>query len=652
MSKNKILNIGILAHADAGKTSLTENILFRTGVIKHKGSVDSGTCQTDFMTVEKERGISVKTAVTSCIWNNTQINIIDTPGHVDFSSEIDKVLRILDCAVLIISAVEGIQSHTKNIFDTLSELSIPTFIFINKIDRTGSDTELVLKEIKKELTKNSCSFFKVENEATHLNKLTNLFSNEYQDIEIIEKFAEFDENILEKFLSEKEISFLELSESLKVMIEKSKLIPVLSGSAKNQTGIDELLDFLTLYAPYSKLIENEEFSALVFRIDHDKKLGKVAGIRIFSGQIKARDTFFNNTSKIEQKIAQLKGYSSNKFTDLSEGIAGNIVAITGIQNINVGDILGNNTNIKKNITIGNPLLLVKVLPLNSVDFSSLVDALAELSVEDPSLDFLYNKDNHELNIKITGKIQLEILERILIDRFNLSVKFENPTVIYKETPKKEGEGFVRYWMPKPCWAIMKFKIEPAKRGSGVEYKSEVNVNKILQKYQNEVERTIQSALKQGIKGWEVTDIKITLVDGEDHNLHTRPGDFSIATPMGIMNGLVNCDTDFLEPVIAFKIKAPEKLLGTITSDITKMRGTFESPILDEENFELSGILPISTSADYSIQLSSISGGKAKISTKFAGYELCAEEFGISRPYIGISPLDEAKYILKARKAIQ
>ena len=214
-----------------------------------------------------------------------------------------------------------------------------------------------------------------------------------------------------------------------------------------------------------------------------------------------------------------------------------------------------------------------------------------------------------------------------------------------------AEGFVRYWMPKPCWAILKFKIEPGERGSGVVYQSRIGVNDVLQKYQNEVERTIPIALQQGIKGWEVTDIIITLIEGEDHEMHSRPGDFVVATPMGIMDGLQNCGTTLLEPMIAFKISATEDLLGSITSDITQMRGNFDSPEMDNGRFTLSGILPLATSIDFPIKLSSRSGGKAKIATHFDSYRECADEQGAIRPFKGISPLDTAKYILKARKAL-
>ena len=222
----------------------------------------------------------------------------------------------------------------------------------------------------------------------------------------------------------------------------------------------------------------------------------------------------------------------------------------------------------------------------------------------------------------------------------------------KETPSKKGQGYVRYWMPKPCWAVLKFKIEPGERGSGIEYYSEISVDDVLQKYQNEVEKTIPATLKQGIKGWEVTDIKIALIEGEDHKKHSRPGDFVVATPMGIMEGLVNTGTTLLEPMISFKIAASEEFLGKIAGEITNLRGSFESPEIKNNAFVLNGVMPLAKSFDFPVKLHSISRGKARISTKFHSYQECIDEEACIREFKGISPLDTSKYILKARKALQ
>lgn len=646
-------NIGILAHVDAGKTTITENFLFLSGQTKQLGSVDNGTTQTDFLEVEKERGITVRSANTSFEWKGTQINLIDTPGHVDFSSDVERIMRVIDCAILIVSAVEGVQAHTETLFDALKKHNIPTILFINKVDRVGADTEKVIQEIKKELTLNIAVLQKPLNEETNEASIQLLWDKSSLAEDIIESIANIDETILEKYLEGESIPFETLNNSLKTAIQKASICPLLLGSAKNSTGIEELLDAIVQYAPSPALDPSGKLSALVYKIEYDKTMGKVAHVKVFSGSIKNRQVIKNQTQNGEEKVTQVRKLFSNKFKDIGIVETGDVAGICGFSNVKAGDVLGQaNKTIPGGISLRAPLLTVQVKAGEEKNYATLAEALMQLSDEDPTLDFEWLKDEKELHVNIMGWMQIEVLEATLENRFGIKAKFNNPTVIYKETPTAKGEGFEKYWMPKPCWAITKFLIEPGERGSGIVYESKVSVDKIHQKYQNEIKKTIPKALKQGIKGWEVTDIKITLIDGEDHEIHSRPGDFIIATPMAIMNGLTNTGTTLLEPLLTFKIKAPVDLLGAITSDITQMRGSFDSPIMENNKFILEGILPVATSLDYPVKLSSRSGGKANILTKFHGYQECTDNLGVIRPYKGISPLDRSKYILKARKALQ
>lgn len=650
---DKIINIGVLAHVDAGKTTLTESFLYLGGVIKNLGNVDKGTSQTDFLDIEKERGISVCSAASTFYWKDVQINLIDTPGHIDFSADVERTLGILDAAILVISAVEGIQAHTENIWLALKEHKIPTLIFINKIDRLGADTTRVLDEIRNDLSSNIVVLQESTNdgEKDKANTIDCWNENHIQE-EIFESIANTNDAILEKYLNDETVSFRELDDELKAAVGSFQLIPILMGAAKNMLGVNELLDAVVSYMPLAKGNEDEPFSALVFRVDHNKKLGKVVGIRIFDGKISNRDVIVNSTQKTEEKVSLVKRYKAGKLEDCASLGAGDIAAVCGLANTQIGDVLGSGDLVPKNVKLNSPLLMVQVKAENDKDYAALAEALQILTSEDPSLQFEWLREDKELHIRIMGWIQIQVLENILENRFKIRAKFNDPSVIYKESPKTSAEGFARYWMPKPCWAIVKLKIEPGKAGSGVVYSSELGVNDVKQKYQNEVERTISKALKQGPKGWEVTDLKITFIAGEDHEIHSRPGDFTIATPMAVMNGLVNSGTKFLEPMLWFCISAPEDLLGAITSDIIQMRGSFESPEMENGKFSLEGIIPVATSMDFPVRLSSRSGGKAKIKTRFHSYKECIDEQGVIRPYKGISPLDEAKYILKARKAIQ
>lgn len=650
---NQIRNIAILAHADAGKTSLTENFLYLAGVTKKPGSVDNATSVTDFLNVEKERGISVRSAHTYFNWKGCRINLIDTPGHVDFSADVERIVRIIDAAVLVISAVEGIQSHTLSLWEALKQNQIPCIIFINKIDRVGADTEKLINDIRKELTNKIILLNKTENEGSNQAEVISLFNPDYCDESLVESLADADESILEQYLGNQNIPYTVLQSSLKNQIANCKLIPVLFGSAKNNQACDVLLDAIAQLFTSPSYDITAPLSALVYGIGYDKTMGKLAYVKVFKGKISNREVVKNASRQTESKVTQIRKTLAFKYEDTGIVNAGDIAGFCGLSDAEVGDVLGENTNgIRSYTQIQQPLITVQVKAAKETDYPALAAALTELSAEDPALALDWLKEERELNVKIMGWIQIEVLERILLDRFGINASFENPTVIYKETPTTRCEGFVQYWMPKPCWAIMKFIIEPAPLGSGVVYESRVGVNNIQQKYQNEVERTIPQALKQGIKGWEVTDIKITLIEGEDHVMHSRPGDFVVATPMGIMNGLQNTGTTLLEPVNAFRISAPDDLLGAVTSDITQMRGSFNSPNLENGKFILTGLLPVATSLDYSVKLSSRSGGKAKISTHFHGYQPCTDEQGVVREFKGISPLDTAKYILKVRKALQ
>jgi ribosomal protection tetracycline resistance protein len=651
--RKPIRNIAIMAHADAGKTTITEQFLYFSGQTSQPGNVDKGTTQSDHLPVEKERGISVSSSQTSFYWDNTRINLIDTPGHVDFSGDVERMLRVPDGIILVISAVEGVQAHTETLWDVLRERQIPVIFFINKIDRVGADTASVIFAMKKELNVNPLVLQATEKEGENEVEIRNLWDKDFRLPELIENIVEHDERMLSNYLEGKVPDFQELDNQLAKMIKNCAVYPLLFGSAKTGLGIEALLNSIVSYFPASKGDLLKPLSALVYGIGHDKIMGKIAYVRVFQGAISNREVVHNTTQGTEEKVTQVRRILPGKYEDIGTVEAGDLAGICGLRSACVGDLLGVITDdIPEVVKLRTPLIVVQVNAINKKDYPALVAALQELAAEDPALEFEWLREESELRVKIMGWIQMEILERILADRFGIEAKFENPTVIYKETPSSAAEGFVQYWMPKPCWAIMKFRIEPGERGSGVVYQSTVAVNDIQQKYQNEVERSIEGALKQGIKGWEVTDIRITLIEGEDHPMHSRAGDFAVATPMGIMNGLVNSETTLLEPMIRFKIDASEDLLGLITSDITNMRGTFESPEIQNDRFTLTGVLPLATSLDYPVKLSSRSGGKARISTYFSGYQECSDEQGVIRPYKGISPLDTAKYILKARRAIQ
>ncbi|WP_235929906.1 translation factor GTPase family protein [Chengkuizengella marina] len=296
-------------------------------------------------------------------------------------------------------------------------------------------------------------------------------------------------------------------------------------------------------------------------------------------------------------------------------------------------------------------MTVKVEWGEEEEYPAVVKALQELSDEDPLLNLQWHQEDRELHIKVMGKIQLEILTSLIKSRFQLNVKFGQPSVIYKETPKQIGQGIIRYTMPKPCWAVLRFKIEPGERGSGVTYHSIVRKEDLLERYQNEVSRRVPEALEQGLYGWNVVDLKITLIEGEHHAVHTHPLDFAVATPMGIMNGLNQTGTKLLEPMLNFRISVPEQFGGKILHDLSQMRATFDSPMQQEDRLIVEGIIPLSTSMEYSVELASLTKGRGTMTTFFHGYQECPEGVLVTRERRGINPLDQSKYILSVRKAL-
>jgi ribosomal protection tetracycline resistance protein len=656
--KKSIRNVGILAHVDAGKTTLTEHLLYRSGAIRRLGDVDKGTTQSDSIDVEKERGISVRLSHVSLDWDGMLYNLIDTPGHVDFSADVEYSLRAIDGAIILVSAVEGVQAHTTSLLKAVHELGLPAIVFINKIDRAGADVEAVLEELRKEIPLPFIPMQVADGEGlggVSVHSLDEESSRmQYSEVwdQCQELVAEMDEELLEKYFEQGELQFEEFRAALIQSTKKAKAIPVLMGAAKLDLGMEELMDCVGHFLPEPVGEEKEALSAVVYKVEPDKVMGKVASVRVFQGMLKNRMNVWNATQGLEEKITRItKGY--NQCIEVCDELGpGEVGLLTGLSEVHTGDVLGAELFSNGGCQMDTPLLTVRVEPREDKDYPVLAEALQVLNAENPMLNLKWLKGEKELHIQVMGKIQVEILEKILETRFGIESNFTQPSVIYKETPVCSGEGYERYTMPKPCWAVVKFRIEPGERGSGVVFESRVSVNDIARKYQHEVERTIPKALEQGIKGWEVTDLKITLTEGEDHVMHSRPGDFCVATPMGVMNGLVNTDTKLLEPILNFRIVAARDLLGTIAGDLTRMRARFANPEFYQDNFILKGEVPLATSMDYSIQFNSRTGGKGKFMTSFSGYQDCPQGEGECREYRGISPLDRSKWILKARKAIQ
>lgn len=645
-----IINIGIVAHADAGKTTLTEQLLFEAGEIRTLGSVDSRNTQTDWLDIERQRGISVKASSSRLFWKECQINLIDTPGHVDFAGEVQRSLSMLDAAILVISAAEGIQGQTEVLWEALDKLNVPTLIFINKIDRIGAEPQELINELS---TRFSSSLAVMESWEDAQSRRCRVFCLEPKQEplgeRLIELAVENDAKAQECFLNDSPIPENILLRALRESIAVRRAFPVYLGAAALSVGISELLDGIMLL-PRADRQSDLPLSGLVYKVEHDRSMGKAAHVRLFSGTISNRDPVPVRGREKVEKVTQIRRVLGQRTVDMGQLAAGDIGVLYGLSDIRIGDVIGE-VALSREVAIAAPLLKSQVFSKRPEQLTNLVAALRELTEEDPLLDMEWEPEERELYIKITGMIQLEVIEAFLRDRFGLEAEFASPSVIYKETPSKPGVGIENYTWPKPCWACIEFNIEPMERGSGFKFQSAVGYRAILSRYQAHIAQTLPEALKQGLYGWEVTDLKITLTGGSHHLIHTHPLDFFTATPMALMNGFENTGSTLLEPVVTMRFMAQEQHAGSLIHDIVAMRGSFDSPVIHKDRFTMEARIPVATSMDYPVTFGSLTGGKGVISSRFSGYEPCPLELGKTAKRRGLDPRDRAKWILHSRGAL-
>ncbi len=634
----KTLNVGIFAHIDAGKTSLSERLLLASGVLRKAGSVDGGTSMTDFLPVEKRRGISVRDATVTFSCKDTTVNLIDTPGHADFFEETELALSAIDLCVLVVSAREGVEAQTEILLDAIKRRNLPAVIFLNKCDMDGVQRERTVRDVKN----------KISGELLPFNTPPEQHYARPLDFNENAVSALGDESLIEAFL-DGTLSDQILQDELKAACSQAKIFPLIFGSAKTGDGVQLLLNILCSYFEFPN-DPNAPFSAFVYQVEHRKNAGKIAHVRVFSGKIGVREEILNRRTGSGYKAAQIKRIYGEKYADETELKSGDAGAIAGLSDVRAGDFLGAEPNLRP-LRLSCPYLRIKVTPENPDELTRLKNALEELADESPSLAFEWIPEKRELNVAAAGRVQTEILKETLFERYSIRAETGAPSVIYRETPTTAAFGYEHYTMPKPCWAVVKFYIEPLPRGSGFVYESTVSEKKIAYRYQEHVKTEVPRTLTQGLKGWQVTDLKVTLIDGEDHPQHTHPLDFFVATPMGIMNGLRNCGTTLLEPVLDVRICAPEQALGKILSEITTRRAKIDPPVCENGAFTLCAEIPATEAFDLPERIASLSSGRGAYQTRLLGYFPCPEGQGQNRERVGIDPLNRAQWILHARGAL-
>lgn len=607
---NQTITIGTLAHVDAGKTTFTEQLLFHTKSIRQRGRVDHKDAFLDSHDIERQRGITVFADQAIMSYKGKTYYVIDTPGHVDFSPEMERSIQVMDYAILIISAVEGVESHTETVWQLLRKYNVPTFFFINKIDRVGADVKRVVEDIRIHLTKDVC-------------ELTESIDQASMKEEVIEFIAERDEALLETYMDKGYEKSLWLS-TMKSMIKANHIFPCVSGSALQDIGIDIFLENLNQLTEcnYSN---DEPFSGRVYKIRYDDTHTRITFIKVLSGLLKIRDElrYGDDQNTFSEKITQIRSYNGNKFQMVDHVKAGELVAVTGLSHAEAGDGLG---TLKEKATYQLvPTLKSKVSFDPSVNVKDVLKCFKILDFEDPSLNVVWEENLQEIHIHVMGMIQLEVLEQLVKERFNFIVTFGNPEILYKETIENPVIGY-GHFEPLKHYAEVHLKIEPAEKNSGILFESACHTDHLSVGYQNLVRHHLFEREHHGLlTGSPITDIKVTLLTGRAHNKHTSGGDFREATYRALRQGLEKANNIVLEPYYHFKIKVDTDHIGRVLSDLQQAHGSFEAPQTLGDKVSLSGKVPVATFMNYSTTLASITQGKGTINLIFGGYDRCHNE---------------------------
>ncbi|MCW6093139.1 TetM/TetW/TetO/TetS family tetracycline resistance ribosomal protection protein [Clostridium sporogenes] len=602
--------IGILAHVDAGKTTFAEQILYHTKSIKNRGRVDHKNSFLDNHKIEKERGITVFSEQGTFNYKDSTYYLIDTPGHMDFSSEMERAIQVMDYAVIIISGVEGIQGHTETVWNLLRKHNIPVLFFINKIDRVGANAENVIEDIKLNFTKKAFLIDK------------SLNSDELSS-ELIEFIADQDEYLLEKYLEDKYDEELWLK-FMKKLIKKTELFPCFIGSALQDIGIEDFLENLHVLT-YTEYNEEEKFSGRVYKIRYDEQNNRVTYIKALSGSLKVKDEIAlpNIENDFCEKVNEIRIYNGNKYINVDKAEAGQIFAVTGLNSANVGDGIG---TLKDKATYNMvPTLKSKVIFDESLNIKDVLRYFKILESEDPSLNIIWDEKFQEIQVYIMGVIQLEVLKNLMEERFNILIDFGPCEILYKETIMDTVVGY-GHFEPLGHYSEVHLKLEPGKRNSGITFESACHTDDLTTGNQNLVKTHIFEKDHHGIlTGSPITDIKITLLTGRAHNKHTSGGDFREATFRALRQGLEKAKNVLLEPYYSFKMEVPLDYMGRVLSDIQKLKGDFNPPETIHNKAIIKGRGPVSTFMNYSVDFISFTKGKGKFNFVFDGYDICHNE---------------------------
>ena len=632
----KVLTLGIFAHANAGKTTITEHLLYHTSVIDHIGRVDTGNTVTDNMKVEQERGITVRDSIVSFELSGKIVQLIDTPGHVDFSAEVERAINVLDGAILVISGVEGLEAQTYTIWRALQEKNIPVIIFINKMDRLGADFDRVVTELQSNLNIPTITLKHVKNS----NGEIKIEDSKIEDI--IEELSMVDNEVLEKYLNSENIDSNWLYNKIYALTSNCKLFPVIGGSALIDIGVKDLVDAISKYIPATIKNINSELSAYVFMIRVDEN-GKSAYIKVLNGKLENRDIVQTTEEKTE-KVKNLTISDGAKMIPVDTVYSGDIAIVNGLD-VKCGQIIGNKKGFDKYISFVKPLLTMEVKPERKEDTIELMRALRILNEEDPYLNVRYNERTNSIFCSLMGEVQAQIVKTLLDERFGLKANIENPIVIHKEVPTISSRAKASY----TTVSGIELEITPLERGSGFRYISKVSTDFLHLKYQRQVERLINYYHKQGLKGWELTDMEVALIDGQFDSMGSNPMHFNIITPLALFRCLKKSKMKLLEPILKYVITIPEKDLSSVIKSLSTKNAIYEITNRFDEIITIEGEAPASNMMNFPLELSMMTSGRGTYTSYISRYDISKNQES-ELEYIGADPRNETTFVINDMKS--
>ncbi|KGR77740.1 elongation factor G [Ureibacillus manganicus] len=596
--------VGVLAHVDAGKTTFSEQLLFHTESIRAMGRVDHKNAYLDHHSIERQRGITVFADQGRIHYKGDTFTLIDTPGHVDFAAEMERAISVLDYAIMIISAVDGIEGHTETVWELLRKYHVPTFIFMNKVDRDEVDINGLMEDIQKHFSMNA------------LLVTEPITKNSISD-EILEWIAERDEKLLDQYL-DGNIDLPMFIQYLQTYIQNEQAFICMAGSALKDIGV---IDFFEQFSLLTETYYDNTlpFKGKVFKIRHDEQNVRITYIKALQGTLQIRQEI--EFGEISEKITDIRLYNGNRYDSVRMVEAGEVFAVTGLSKAEIGDVIGADPSTSKEFQLS-PTLQARVVYNGSEHIKDVLKLFRILEAEEPTLKVIWSEKFQEIHVHIMGVIQLEVLQVVAKERFNLEISFDDPKILYLETIHTSVLGY-GHFEPLKHYAEVHLKMEPVQRGAGVIFENKCHADDLSIGHQRLIEQHVFEREHHGLlTGSPITDIKFTLLTGRAHNKHTNGGDFREATFRAIRQGLEQADNIVLEPYYRFKMKASLDHIGRMMSDIQQASGTFETPITTVDKVVIEGTVPVANFINYNATFSAYTNGKGALTLQFIGYDVC------------------------------